>query len=138
LDVRIPARLPVERTLTNVRGEEADMQSAAASPGPGMRFYVVLWAGLLGIVIVEVLLTYAHMRPLALTISLIALALIEAGVALMYFMHLKYERRILFWSLIPALVFVLVMFDHLWPDAFRVTSMRLPASASSTPAGGGQ
>ena len=114
------------------------MQNAASSPSPGMRFYVVLWAGLLGIVIVEVLLTYAHMRPPALTISLIALALIEAGVALMYFMHLKYERRILFWSLIPALVFVLVMFDHLWPDAFRVTSMRLPASASSTPAGGGQ
>jgi cytochrome c oxidase subunit IV len=102
-----------------------------------MRFYVVLWAGLLGIVIVEVLLTYAHLRPLALTISLVALAVVEAGVALMYFMHLKYERRILFWSLIPALVFVLVMFDHFWPDAFRLTSMRLPATSSSTPAGGG-
>jgi caa(3)-type oxidase subunit IV len=113
------------------------MVSAASSPSPGMRFYVVLWAGLLGIMIVEVLLTYAHLRPLALTISLVALALIEAGVALMYFMHLKYERRILFWSLIPALVFVLVMFDHLWPDAFRVTSMRIPTAASSTPSGGG-
>ena len=113
------------------------MLSAASKPSPGMRFYVVLWTGLLGIVIVEVLLTYADLRPLALTISLVALALIEAGVALMYFMHLKYERRILFWSLIPALVFVLVMFDHFWPDAFRVTSMRLPTASSSTPAGGG-
>ncbi len=113
------------------------MTGAESSSSPGMRFYAVLWAGLLGIVIVEVLLTYAGMRPLALLISLLALALIEAGVALMYFMHLKYERRILFWSLIPALVFVLVMFDHLWPDAFRVTSMRLPVAASSKPAGGG-
>ena len=113
------------------------MLSAESSPSPGMRFYVVLWAGLLGIVIVEVLLTYAGLSPLALTISLLALALIEAGVALMYFMHLKYERRILFWSLIPALIFVLVMFDHIWPDAFRVTSMRLPVTASSTLAGGG-
>ncbi len=112
------------------------MVSGASSPSPGMRFYAVLWAGLLGIVVVEVLLTYANLRPLALTISLVALALVEAGVALMYFMHLKYERRILFWSLIPALVFVLIMFDHLWPDAFRVTSMRMP-TASSTPAGGG-
>ena len=111
--------------------------SAASRPSPGMRFYVVLWAGLFGIVIVEVLLTYAHLRPLALTISLVALGLIEAGVAVMYFMHLKYERRILFWSLIPALVFVLVMFDHFWPDAFRVGSMRLPTAASSTPASGG-
>ncbi|MDQ6769937.1 MAG: cytochrome C oxidase subunit IV family protein [Gemmatimonadota bacterium] len=97
---------------------------------------MILLAGLLGIVIVEVTLTYAHLDPLALTISLIGLALIEAGVALMYFMHLKYERRILFWSLIPALVFVLVMFDHFWPDAFRLTSLRLPAGSSSTPAGG--
>ena len=113
------------------------MPSAESSSGPGMRFYAVLWAGLFGIVIVEVLLTYAGLRPLALTISLLALALIEAAVALLYFMHLKYERPILFWSLIPALVFVLVLFDHLWPDAFRVTSMRLPVSASSTPAGGG-
>jgi cytochrome c oxidase subunit 4 len=113
------------------------MTSVASDSSPGMRFYVVLWAGLMGIVIVEVLLTYAQLRPLALTISLVALALIEAGVALMYFMHLKYERRILFWSLIPALVFVLVMFDHFWPDAFRVTSMRLPVTSSSTPAGGG-
>lgn len=113
------------------------MPSAESSSGPGMKFYAVLWAALLGIVIVEVLLTYAGLRPLALTISLLALALIEAAVALLYFMHLKYERPILFWSLIPALVFVLVLFDHLWPDAFRVTSMRLPVSASSTPAGGG-
>jgi len=113
------------------------MPSAESSPSPGMKFYAVLWAALLGIVIVEVLLTYAGLRPLALTISLLALALIEAAVALLYFMHLKYERPILFWSLIPALVFVLVLFDHLWPDALRVTSMRLPVSASSTPAGGG-
>lgn len=113
------------------------MPSAELSSIPGMKFYAVLWAGLLGIVVVEVLLTYAGLRPLALTLSLLSLALIEAGVALMYFMHLKYERPILFWSLIPALVFLLVLFDHLWPDAFRVTSMRLPVSTSSTPAGGG-
>ena len=113
------------------------MSSVGSNSSPGMRFYVVLWAGLLGIVVIEVLLTYAHVRPLTLAIALIALALIEAAVALLYFMHLKYERRILFWSLIPALVFVLVMFDHFWPDAFRVTSMRLPVAASSTPASGG-
>jgi cytochrome c oxidase subunit IV len=97
-----------------------------------MGFYLILWAGLLAIVLVEVLATYAGFRPIVLTITLIALALIEAGVAVMYFMHLSYERRILFWSLIPGLIFVLVMFDHFWPDAYRVTSMRLPVSADTT------
>ena len=60
-----------------------------------MKFYAILWAGLLGIVVVEVLVTYSGLRPMALTLSLLSLALIEAGVALMYFMHLKFERRIL-------------------------------------------
>lgn len=112
--------------------------TAESSRTPGMKAYVVIWAGLMCIVVVEVLLTYAGLSPLALLISLLALALIEASVALMYFMHMKYERPILFWSLIPAIVFLLVMFNHLWPDAFRLTSMRLPASASSTPPRGAQ
>ncbi len=103
-----------------------------------MTFYVLIWAGLVGIVVVEAFLTYAGLSRLALTISLIALALIEAAAALLYFMHLKYERPLLFWSLIPALVFVLVMFDHLWPDAFRVASQRLPVAASSTPRSSGE
>jgi heme/copper-type cytochrome/quinol oxidase subunit 4 len=88
------------------------------------------------IVVVEVLVTYAGLKPAALLVALLSLALIEAALALLYFMHLRYERPILFWSLIPALVFVLVLFDHLWPDAFRVTSMRLPVSTSTAPPAG--
>jgi hypothetical protein len=43
----------------------------------------------------------------------------------MYFMHLRYERRVLFWSLVPALIFVLLMLNHLWRDAARMISLRL-------------
>jgi cytochrome c oxidase subunit IV len=56
--------------------------------------------------------------------ALLSLAVIEAGLGVMYFMHLKYERRALFWSLIPTLVFVLVMLNHLWPDAHRLLRMQ--------------
>lgn len=114
------------------------MASVESRSSPGMPFYVLVWAGLLAIVVVEAFLAYAGLSPLALTISLVALSLIEAAVALLYFMHLKYERPLLLWSLVPALVFVLVMMDHFWPDAFRVSSMRLPVAASSTPRGGGE
>lgn len=88
------------------------------------------------IVVVEVVLTYAGLTAPALLLALLSLAFIEAALALLYFMHLRYERPILFWSLIPALVFVLVLFDHLWPDAFRLTSMRLPVSTSTVRPGG--
>ncbi len=88
--------------------------------GPGTKLYVAVWLGLLAIVGVEVALTYAGLAPGLLLAALLALAVVEAGLGVMFFMHLKYERRILFWSLIPALIFVLVMMNHLWRDASRM------------------
>lgn len=101
------------------------MSATESAHEPGMKLYVTVWLGLLLIVAVEVALTYAGMSTTALLAALLALASVEAGLGLMYFMHLKYERRILFWSLIPALVFVLLMLNHLWRDAARLISLHL-------------
>ena len=81
-----------------------------------------MYAGLLLIVGVEVVLTYLRFPPTTLLFALLALAVIEAGLGLMYFMHLKYERR-LFWSLIPALIFVFIMMNQFWADAHRLRSL---------------
>jgi cytochrome c oxidase subunit IV len=94
---------------------------------PGMRLYVVVWIGLILIVAVEVMLTYAHLPERTLLAGVLALAILEAGLGVTYFMHLRYERPSLSWSLIPALVFVLIMMNHLWPDAYRLLSLRLQA-----------
>jgi cytochrome c oxidase subunit IV len=87
-----------------------------------MKSYLSVYAGLLLIVGVEVVLTYLRFPPTALLFALLALAVIEAGLGLMYFMHLKYERR-LFWSLIPALIFVFIMMNQFWADAHRLRSL---------------
>jgi cytochrome c oxidase subunit IV len=102
------------------------MGTTAASRDPGMKVYVMVWLGLLLIVAVEVLLTYEHLPAGRLLASLLVLAFLEAALGLMYLMHLKYERSILFWSLIPYLVFALFMLDHIWPDALRLMHQRLP------------
>jgi cytochrome c oxidase subunit 4 len=91
--------------------------------GPGTRLYVTVWIGLLVIVGIEVALTYAGLGRGELLAALLALATLEAGLGLMYFMHLRYERRVMFWSLIPALVFALAMMNHLWRDAARMISL---------------
>jgi caa(3)-type oxidase subunit IV len=88
-----------------------------------MRLYVAVWLALLLIVAAEVALTYAGLPAGTLLAALLALALVEAGLGLMYFMHLKYERRILFWSLIPALIFVFIMMNQFWSDAHRLRSL---------------
>jgi cytochrome c oxidase subunit 4 len=99
------------------------MVEMGSAPAAGMRLYVTVWAGLLLIVGVEVALTYAHLATSTLLYALLALALTEAGLGVMYFMHLKYERRALFWSLIPALIFVFIMMNQFWSDAYRLRSL---------------
>jgi len=94
-----------------------------STPGPGMRLYVAVWLGLLLIVGAEVALTYAGLPTGTLLAALLVLALVEAGLGVMYFMHLKYERRTLFWSLIPALIFVFLMMNQFWSDAYRLRSL---------------
>lgn len=93
---------------------------------PEMKVYVIVWVGLVAIVAVEAMLTYAHLSTGTLVASLLALALIEAGIGLLYFMHLKYERTLLFWSVVPTMVFVFIMMDHFWPDALRLLRLRPP------------
>jgi heme/copper-type cytochrome/quinol oxidase subunit 4 len=56
---------------------------------------------------------------------LLTLAFIEAGLGLLYFMHLKYERVSLRWALIIAVFFVLLMMNQIWPDAYRMASLSL-------------
>jgi heme/copper-type cytochrome/quinol oxidase subunit 4 len=93
---------------------------------PGMKEYIAIWVGLLCIVGIETFLTTLHLSTHKLLAALLILAFIEAGIALLYFMHLKYEKPNLFWSLVPAVIFVLFMMNHIWPDAYRMLNLRVP------------
>jgi cytochrome c oxidase subunit IV len=97
----------------------------ASNREPGLRFYVWVWIGLLAIAGFEVLLTYRGFSTGSLLSVLLILAVCEAGIALMYFMHLKYERSTLFWSLIPVTIFVLFLMNHFWADALRLIRVRV-------------
>lgn len=99
------------------------MSVGTSTTQPGMRLYVVVWLGLVAIVAAEVALTFAHLDTHTLLAALLSLAIVECGLGVMYFMHLAYERRALFWSLIPAIVVVLMLMNHLWPDAHRMTTL---------------
>jgi cytochrome c oxidase subunit IV len=92
---------------------------------PPMKLYVGIWIGLLCIPGVEVFLTYRGFSTHALLAFLLILAFIEAGIALLYFMHLKYDRPILLWSFVLSVLFVLLMMNQLWPDAYRMVSLGL-------------
>ncbi len=90
-----------------------------------MTSYVGIGFGLMAIVGLEVILTFQHLPTRTLLFSLLCLACFEAFVAIMYLMHVKYERPILFWTIFPATLFVLIFLCYIWPDAFRMFNMRL-------------
>jgi cytochrome c oxidase subunit IV len=100
----------------------SDTQNSAV---PRMKSYVGIWLGMLCIVGIEVFLTYRRFSTEALLFSLLVFAFIEAGIAVLYFMHMKYERPSVFWTMIPAVLFVLFMMDHFWPDALRLENLRV-------------
>jgi len=101
------------------------MSTAEPTREPGMRFFVMVWGALLLIVALEVFLTYQHLAPGTLLAALLALAIVEAAIGLMYFMHMRYERSVLFWSTIPYLVLCFLLLNHIWRDAARIISLKV-------------
>jgi cytochrome c oxidase subunit IV len=90
---------------------------------PRMKSNVMVWIGLLFIAGVEVFITYRGVSTATLLAVLLILAFLEAGIALLWFMHLKYERPILLWSFVLSVFFVLLMMNQIWPDAYRMVSI---------------
>jgi cytochrome c oxidase subunit IV len=101
------------------------MSTAEETREPGTKFYLIVWAALLLIVALEVILTYQHLAPGTLLASLLVLAFVEATLGVMYFMHMRYEKSVLFWSLVPYLLMCFFMLNHIWRDAARVISMKV-------------
>jgi cytochrome c oxidase subunit IV len=102
------------------------MTMTNASSGPGMKVYVTVWLGMLVIVAVEAALAAAHVSGGTLFAALIVLSFLEAAIALRYFMHLKYEVPLLFWTLIPGLLLAFLMMNQFWADSARMNTFRFP------------
>jgi caa(3)-type oxidase subunit IV len=86
--------------------------------------YLPVYFVLLAIFFVEVFLSFRNIPTAPLVVILLVLAICSATLGLMYFMHLAEERRSLFLSLIPAVVFVLLMMNMIWGDSVRLLHMR--------------
>jgi caa(3)-type oxidase subunit IV len=52
------------------------------------------------------------------------LSIIKATLIISYFMHLRFERRSLALTLMPAMVFIIVMLFLFFPDSLRLLHMR--------------
>lgn len=98
--------------------------AATGTSGNVIAKYLPVYFVLLAIAGLEIFLAYRNLSEGTLLVILLALAVCGGTLALMYFMHLAQERPSLFLSLIPAAVFVLIMMNMIWSDAFRLLHMK--------------
>lgn len=95
-----------------------------AKSGSVIPKYLPVYFVLLAIAGLEVFLAYQNLATGSLLAILLGLAVCGGALAVMYFMHLAQERRSLFLTLIPALIFVLLMLNMIWTDSFRLLHFR--------------
>ena len=90
-----------------------------------LKTYVNVLATLLILTVITVAASHFDFGPMNTVIN-IGIASVKASLVLAIFMHLKYEKPSLFWSLVPAVLFVLLMMNQIWPDAYRLARLKLP------------
>jgi caa(3)-type oxidase subunit IV len=85
-----------------------------------MKTDLMIYVGILVLAAVQIFMAY-HSPGV---IRMLAIAVIQAFLAVMFFMHLRDEKSTLRLALIPATLFVLVMMNMVWADSFRLIQFR--------------
>jgi len=90
----------------------------------GLTTYLVVYVLILAIAGLQILIAYSNVEGSRIFMRMLALAIVQAGLAIMFFMHMKSEKRNLALFLLPATMFVLAMMNMFWSDSFRLLNMR--------------
>jgi cytochrome c oxidase subunit 4 len=105
-------------------GTEADYPPEEVHFAGSTKLFFAVLMGLLVLTIVEVILAYFKVPLHVMLTILIGLSLVKAAMIMAYFMHLKYERMSLVFTLIPALVICICLMFILFPDSNRNRNLR--------------
>jgi len=89
-------------------------------PG-GMRKDLIVYVCLLALAAIQFVITYQDISASQMFLRMLVVAIIEGGLALLFFMHLS-DNRGLRWFVIIFTVAVLLGLQYGWTDSFRLTS----------------
>jgi len=103
--------------------EEKRMETSEG-PSGGLATDFVVYACILVLAALQILIAYERVDGSQIFLRMLLIAIVQAGLALMFFMHMKSERRNLVLFLLPVTVFVLAMMNMFWADSFRLLTMR--------------
>jgi caa(3)-type oxidase subunit IV len=98
--------------------------SAPTNTRDNLKTDITVYFVILALFGVQIALAYQNADGAQLLARMLAVALIQAALGVMYFMHLRDEQRNLRLALIPATIFVMLMMNMIWSDSFRLLHMR--------------
>ena len=100
------------------------IMETSEGPSGSLTTYFVVYVCILIISALQILIAYQHIDGSQMFLRMLLLAILQAGLAISFFMHMKSEKRNLALFLLPATVFVLAMMNMIWSDSFRLLTMR--------------
>ena len=104
----------------------------AASSEPLGKYFIV-YAVILIIAGLQFLMAYQHVDARALLFRMLLLAFVEAGLAIVFFMHLGSENKPFVASVAIVTLFVLAAMQYGWTDSFRMERLAPPANSAGAP-----
>src|SRR6202035_6022202 len=86
----------------------------------GIGRYLLVYLGVLILAGLQFVIAYQHIDGSQMFSSMFFIALAEAGLGLMFFMHLWEEKRGLLLFVAVFTIFVIAAMQYGWPDSFRM------------------
>jgi len=91
-----------------------------AQKSGGMKKDLIIYVCLLALAGIQFVIAYQNISAGQMFARMLVVALIEASLALLFFMHLL-ENRGLLWFVVIFNVFVLLAMQYGWTDSFRLS-----------------
>ena len=96
------------------------MTTAEAHKDSGMGKDLIVYVCLLALAGIQFFIAYQDITASQMFVRMLTVAIVEAGLALLFFMHLS-ENKGLKWFVVLFTVLVILGMQYGWTDAFRLT-----------------
>jgi cytochrome c oxidase subunit IV len=102
-------------TAPETPNNETSTHDTSSHGEPPLRTYYMVYAALLGLLVVTVAVAELHLGAFGIVLALM-IAVAKAGLVLLYFMHLRYSSRLTWLFASAGFVWLLILFVFLLAD----------------------
>jgi caa(3)-type oxidase subunit IV len=100
--------------------DTTNTNGGAAKYTGSMGKFLIVYACILGLAALQFAIAYSHIDGSQMFGRMLAVAIAEAGLAIVFFMHVGSERRNFVTWLAIVTLFVLLAMQYGWTDSFRM------------------